>query len=803
MLNPLIDMLGYVGNLLDLPGSSVRDLLSGQNPFDQWATPFSDENRASGRDVLAPLLGRNEETGMSGWLQNPMEGVKDVAGFGLEMAADPLNLVSLSPLWRALKGRKAARMTNAGIDAIVQHPERMRLAEQMSQAFGESGAHTMDLIDSFAIQNRMPADKVHGLIDVGPVQNPLSSDVLQQPMNRADGNAGQVVVHRFDNGIGLTTQRNVSGDVVPVTTMDGREFVHVIDESGRGTWFYRSFAGTGGKQQGRWFPVGGVAASPGGSTKWIIKGDVVNDKGYGRQALADLEDRVNSVMPTSDADVNTFFNQLGVSDIYAPKNEKPASYQLLPKTPGANYEPDEMSSLLQKWKNDYLNKTWGSRDVSEKQSTLYQNPLSSDVLQQPMNRQDAGRTVIQAKKLWDRGQISDEEFTNLMQENLPIRTQDESGRIPDLVKAARGLMTGDVTKEQYASFVDQYKPVRPYETAPTPVTDAEVMERANKKIRGNWKTNTDKIEEGADVGIRLDIPSYTNDNLWINTVHGRRASTDAGSSGPLIGYTSAVRLKNAKFATNANEALNVAADIKSKSPFATIEGQWIKTSPDDVYGQVQDIVNNPDRYPEWTQVGMDPERHAGFYDRANHRQLIDGAEEVLQVGPLVLAKNASKKPAVFYQNPVNPRGQIAFEGDRMRISPISPDVSTAPHEMAHAVRRMLQPEHMNEAAGMFGDWDVPAEEAFSQGAESWLQRTNTTSPAMAGTMDFFNRQLSDIYESPMAVPEGADQLYSKVFGITANRSPLDRAAMPSMLGPAMQGALYQSLARFNTYGGTQ
>lgn len=109
----LLDILGYAGNLLDLPGSSVRDLLSGNNPLDQWATPFSSDNRASGRDVLRPFLGENEETGMSGWVSNPMEGVKDIAGFGLEMAADPLNFVSLSPLWRALKGRKAVRGANA------------------------------------------------------------------------------------------------------------------------------------------------------------------------------------------------------------------------------------------------------------------------------------------------------------------------------------------------------------------------------------------------------------------------------------------------------------------------------------------------------------------------------------------------------------------------------------------------------------------------------------------------------------------------------------------------------------------
>jgi hypothetical protein len=113
----LLDVLGYAGNALDLPGSSVRDLLTGNNPFDQWLTPFSSDNRATGRDVLNPIFGANEETGMAGWLDNPMEGVKDVAGFGAEMLLDPTNLIPGRAILKALKGRKAAKATNKLIDA--------------------------------------------------------------------------------------------------------------------------------------------------------------------------------------------------------------------------------------------------------------------------------------------------------------------------------------------------------------------------------------------------------------------------------------------------------------------------------------------------------------------------------------------------------------------------------------------------------------------------------------------------------------------------------------------------------------
>ena len=150
----LLDVLGYAGNLLDLPGSSLRDVLSGNNPFDQWATPFTDKNRATGRDVLNPFLGANEETGMSGWLDNPMEGVKDLAGFGLEMVADPLNFVSLSPLFKALRGRKAAKAANAAELAASKgrygYVNANRLADDMIGGVDEAASVVDDVVSPMA-----------------------------------------------------------------------------------------------------------------------------------------------------------------------------------------------------------------------------------------------------------------------------------------------------------------------------------------------------------------------------------------------------------------------------------------------------------------------------------------------------------------------------------------------------------------------------------------------------------------------------------------------------------------------------
>lgn len=79
-----ISGLAAVGNLLDLPVSSVRDTLAGENPLDQWLTPFSDANRVSARDLLR---------------RNGMIGKKDTwgnffGGMAVDYALDPLTYVS-------------------------------------------------------------------------------------------------------------------------------------------------------------------------------------------------------------------------------------------------------------------------------------------------------------------------------------------------------------------------------------------------------------------------------------------------------------------------------------------------------------------------------------------------------------------------------------------------------------------------------------------------------------------------------------------------------------------------------------
>jgi hypothetical protein len=82
-----------------------------------------------------------------------------------------------------------------------------------------------------------------------------------------------------------------------------------------------------------------------------------------------------------------------------------------------------------------------------------------------------------------------------------------------------------------------------------------------------------------------------------------------------------------------DKALKVATGETPKAPFAVIRGEWNPMSEEEAVRAAQQYLNHPD----WRQVGYDPERHGYFYDRATMQPIL-GAEEVIQIGPLVLAR---------------------------------------------------------------------------------------------------------------------------------------------------------------------
>lgn len=202
-----------------------------------------------------------------------------------------------------------------------------------------------------------------------------------------------------------------------------------------------------------------------------------------------------------------------------------------------------------------------------------------------------------------------------------------AGRSPKLQSYAQNIGTPDFDQERYNSLIDQHKPVRPYESVPVPATEEDMLRglTANKHHKINA---VDGYQEGHPVGLRLDIPAYTKHQVWVPTMH------DLLQGGKPFSHQGAAHITDATFGMPESQASAVAKG-RAKSPFARIDGHLKKTPVDDIHEMAKAALDSP----EWVQVGMDPERHSYFYDRSDHRKPIQRADEVLQVGPLVLAKN--------------------------------------------------------------------------------------------------------------------------------------------------------------------
>jgi len=201
-------------------------------------------------------------------------------------------------------------------------------------------------------------------------------------------------------------------------------------------------------------------------------------------------------------------------------------------------------------------------------------------------------------------------------------------RIPQLTEAAKLVEAGEMTAGEYARLVNEHKPVTPYEFVPTPNT-VEEIDLALTKNKKPKIGEPAKLEEGHNVGVRLDIPAYRDHGVWAVSVHEPGAGFKAGKS---IGYDSVALVTEGKLGAHEPMSMKIAAG-KAKSTIAVVKGKWKNITPEAAVEMANEALTDP----AWIQVGYDPERHSYFYNRATMEPVIEGAE-VLQVGPLTLVK---------------------------------------------------------------------------------------------------------------------------------------------------------------------
>lgn len=239
---------------------------------------------------------------------------------------------------------------------------------------------------------------------------------------------------------------------------------------------------------------------------------------------------------------------------------------------------------------------------------------------QPFARGGAVKPLKEGAKKAIRGAL---EAVEPVVNRISMSFKDVTKRVPELTEAAQAVSRGDMSADEYDRLVRRYKPVAPYDFVPEPASAEDAMRALTENKRPMFG-KTSEMSPGERADLRLDIPAYKDHGVWVNSIHRKDAPTV---------YGSVSSVKNAAMIGSPEKAMKVATGETPKAPFAVIRGDWNPMTESQAVKAAQQYLNHPD----WRQVGYDPERHGYFYDRATMEPIL-GAEEVIQIGPLVLAR---------------------------------------------------------------------------------------------------------------------------------------------------------------------
>ena len=216
-------------------------------------------------------------------------------------------------------------------------------------------------------------------------------------------------------------------------------------------------------------------------------------------------------------------------------------------------------------------------------------------------------------------------------------------QMPWAKEAAEEFEKGTLTGREFRDIIKSELPIKPInKMVVVPEFDEIAGVLQKNQVKKGIVGLTTEIPDGIRLSTRLDIPAYNKYNKWIVSIH------EAGADGASKAYGKTAKLTNVVFGNagaDPTKALKIAKGT-NKSPFARMEGDWNSVADDDTISFAKQLLKRKkngkyidEAGEEWIQVGMNPYRSSYFYDKATG-QALQVADEVIQVGPLVFAKNA-------------------------------------------------------------------------------------------------------------------------------------------------------------------
>tara|TARA_R110000803_G_scaffold131445_2_gene198727 strand:- start:1521 stop:2519 length:999 start_codon:yes stop_codon:yes gene_type:complete len=227
---------------------------------------------------------------------------------------------------------------------------------------------------------------------------------------------------------------------------------------------------------------------------------------------------------------------------------------------------------------------------------------------------------------------------------IPIPKRISSRQIPDeIIKQRNAAIDGTITNSEYYAKQNKLYPFTYFKEVPelTNVFDIGKALKHSKKeaIKGQTKGGRAilglgaSIDNGTKVSSRLDIDAYNTYNVWSASIRG---ATKEGKNTTVYGQAAHLISKGkdkVKLKGSAQKSLKI-AEGGAKSPFAVMDGYWKANSPETIRELAVKYMDNP----EWVQVAFNPTKSGHFMDKIKGIPVTE-ADEVIQIGPLVLGKN--------------------------------------------------------------------------------------------------------------------------------------------------------------------
>ena len=222
----------------------------------------------------------------------------------------------------------------------------------------------------------------------------------------------------------------------------------------------------------------------------------------------------------------------------------------------------------------------------------------------------------------------------------------------ELQESTRLLLENKITRDEHLANVDRLKPVGEYDQLPREPSDKALVfaldsgkrEKGvfvlNDEVASKLGANTSSLKVGDQFNSRLDIPAYLAHDTWI--VAGTSPAVKTADGKGVTTYAKAVHFggddKPVRFIASQKQSEKIGTGVDNKTGYATVSGTVKDLDADAIRAKAAELLDDP----EWVQVGFDPRRQGGFYVRAGENKHIPVREatEVIQIGPLVLAKNA-------------------------------------------------------------------------------------------------------------------------------------------------------------------